>query len=98
MKQENKIVTSERRRNPSPILFITGFVQVFFVAVNTHFLANGFFVGVFVTSFMISIIWSHNVKKVAFGDILDRLTYSSGAAFGALAGLGSSFTILNWAQ
>lgn len=79
-------------------LFLTGFIQVFFVAVNTYFLANSFWLGVFVTSFCISFIWSHNVKKIAFGDMTSRLLYSTGAAFGALAGLGSSFTILGWMQ
>ena len=76
-------------------LFVTGFVQVFFVAVNTYFLSNTFYVGVFTTSFMISMIWSWNVKKVAFGSLRDRVAYSLGASCGSLAGLGSSYTILN---
>jgi hypothetical protein len=68
-------------------LFITGFVQVFFVAVNTYFLANSLFVGVFGTSFCISWVWSHNVKKVAFGSTLDRSLYSLGASVGSVLGL-----------
>ena len=45
-------------------LFTTGFIQVFFVAVNTYFLSKSFFIGVFICGFMISFIWSWNVKKV----------------------------------
>ena len=68
-------------------LFSTGFVQVFFVAVNTYFLSKSFFAGVFVCGFLISFIWSWNVKKVAFGTMKDRLLYASGAGFGSLMGL-----------
>jgi hypothetical protein len=75
-------------------LFITGFVQVFFVAINTYFLSKIFYLGVFLCAFMISFIWSWNVKKVAFGTISDRIVYASGAAFGSIVGLLISTLIL----
>ena len=75
-------------------LFITGFVQVFFVAVNTYFLSKIFYVGVFFCGFMISFIWSWNVKKVAFGTMSDRVVYALGAAVGGLLGLLVSTLIL----
>lgn len=75
-------------------LFITGFVQVFFVAVNTYFLSKEFFLGVFVCGFMISLIWSWNVKKVAFGSLADRIMYALGAAFGSVFGLVVSTLII----
>lgn len=68
-------------------LFITGFLQVFFVAVNTYFISKSRFELVFICSFLISFIWSFNVKKVAFGSQADRFIYSFGAAFGGLMGL-----------
>jgi hypothetical protein len=68
-------------------LFSTGFIQVFFVAVNTYFLSKSFFAGVFICGFLISFIWSWNVKKIAFGTIHDRIAYASGAGFGSLVGL-----------
>jgi hypothetical protein len=75
-------------------LFITGFVQVFFVAINTYFLSKIFYLGVFLCAFMISLVWSWNVKKVAFGTISDRLIYALGAAFGSIVGLLISTLIL----
>jgi hypothetical protein len=75
-------------------LFLTGFVQVFFVAVNTYFLSKIFYLGVFLCGFMISLIWSWNVKKVAFGTISDRVVYALGAAFGSVIGLLVSTLIL----
>lgn len=68
-------------------LFLTGFLQVFFVAINTYFLAQRFYTGVLCASFAISLVWSFNVKKVAFGSIRDRFVYALGAAFGSVVGL-----------
>lgn len=68
-------------------LFTTGFIQVFFVAINTYFLSKEFYIGVFICGTIISLIWSWNVKRVAFGSLRDRLFYSFGAGFGSIAGL-----------
>lgn len=76
-------------------LFLTGFLQVFFVAVNTYFITKGFYIGVVIVSFIISFIWSHNVKKIVFGSFKDRVIYSAGAAFGGLSGVIMSEFILN---
>ena len=75
-------------------LFITGFAQVFFVAINTLFLSRIFYLGVLVCGFTISFIWSYNVKKVVFGTIRERLIYSTGASFGGVLGLFISQQIL----
>lgn len=69
-------------------LFITGFLQVFFVVANTYFVSKGFWIGVLACGFLISFIWSFNVKKIAFGEMKDRLVYSAGAC------AGSGFAIL----
>ena len=71
-------------------LFSTGFIQVYFVAVNTYFIANEMYLGVLIAAFMISLIWSFNVKKVAFGSTTDRVAYALGATCGSLVGLWSS--------
>ena len=68
-------------------LFTTGFLQVFFVALNTWLITQRNFLGVLVVSFLISFIWSFNVKKVAFGSMRDRVIYSLGASIGGLTGL-----------
>ncbi|VXC99432.1 hypothetical protein [Sphingobacterium multivorum] len=75
-------------------LITTGFLQVFFVAINTWLITKQQYVGVIIVSFLISFIWSFNVKKVAFGTMKDRLVYSLGAALGGLTGLliGQLFT------
>jgi hypothetical protein len=69
------------------ILFLTGFVQVYFVSVNTYFIANEVYAGVLVAGFLISLIWSFNVQKVAFGSNIDRVSYALGASIGCYVGL-----------
>jgi len=76
-------------------LFSTGFLQIYFVAVNTYFLLKENYVLVFLTSYVISMIWSYNVKKIAFGSTKDRVTYALGAAFGGVIGLWSSAQLIN---
>ena len=66
-------------------LFTTGFTQVFLVVLNTYFITREFLFGIIVCGFLISFIWSHNVKKVAFGSEWDRIVYASGAMTGSVA-------------
>ena len=68
-------------------LFITGFFQVFLVTINTYFIFKEFFIGVFFGSLTISLIWSWNVKRIAFGSFKDRMYYSLGAGVGSILGL-----------
>jgi hypothetical protein len=72
------------------ILLWTGFFQVFFVAMNTYFISTRNLYGMIVAGFLISIIWSFNVKKIAFGSVNDRIVYAFGASLGSATGLGVS--------
>jgi hypothetical protein len=68
-------------------LFLTGFLQVFLVAINTFFIANKMPIGCAFMGFMISFVWSWNVKKVVFGTMKEHLIYSFGASIGSVSGL-----------
>jgi hypothetical protein len=68
-------------------LFGTGLLQVFFVAINTVFLSKSLYLGVGISAFMISMVWSYNVKKVVFGTFRNRVAYAVGASTGCLLGL-----------
>lgn len=71
-------------------LVFTGFIQVFFVSINIYFLSRENYVGVTLASFMVSLVWSFNVKRIAFGSSVDRIIYAAGATAGSLFGLWSS--------
>jgi len=75
-------------------LFSTGFVQVILVCLNTYQIANyivtkslSTLIGILFVGFLISLIWTLNVKKVAFGSWVDRVTYASGASLGSVVGV-----------
>lgn len=65
-------------------------LQVLLVAVNTYQLVHQKWIGCFVVGFLISFIWSFNVKKVAFGKFSERIIYATGAATGTVIGLALS--------
>lgn len=68
------------------VLFLTGMLQVTFVAMNVTFIAHNRIIPMLITGFMISLIWTINVKRIAIGGWLDRLTYANGAMFGTALG------------
>lgn len=68
-------------------LGFTGFLQVIFVSMNTVYIMQTAWGALILTSFCISFLWSGNVKRVAFGDMLDRIVYATGAACGCGAGV-----------
>lgn len=68
-------------------LFFTAMVQVFFTSIQVIFLTKRLFIGVAIASFLISFIWSFNVKQIAFSGMKSRVFYSLGAMTGALIGL-----------
>lgn len=68
------------------VLFLTGLLQVTFVAMNVTFIAHERIIPMLVTGFMISLIWTINVKRIAIGNWLDRLTYANGAMCGTAVG------------
>ena len=67
-------------------IFISGFIQVFLVVLNTYFISKDNVTVIIIFIFGISYFWSHNVKKVAFGTEKDRIIYSFGAMTGGLLG------------
>lgn len=71
-------------------LTATGIIQVYFVAINTCFLAKEIYLGVAFAAFAISMVWSYNIKKIVFGTFSDRMFYSLGATIGSLLGLYTS--------
>lgn len=77
-------------------LFFTGVLQVYFVAINTVFLAKELYIGVLFAAFSISMIWSYNIKKIVFGTLTERIIYSLGATAGSLLGLYTSSFLMEF--
>ena len=73
-------------------LFLTGLLQVTLIAMNVSFISHGQIIPMLLTGFMISLIWTINVKRIAIGGWLDRLTYANGA----MVGTGLGYLISHW--
>lgn len=67
-------------------LFLTAFAQVTLVAMNVVFIHKDKVIALIITGFLISLIWTLNVKRVAFGGWKDRFIYAGGAGLGTLFG------------
>lgn len=74
------------------ILFLTAMVQVTFVAMNVTFISHAQIIPMLLTGFMISLIWTINVKRIALGNWMDRITYANGA----MVGTGLGYIISHW--
>lgn len=68
-------------------IFLQSFFQVGLVAINTMLIAKSLYIGVFIVSFLISLLWAFNVSKVAISTLNQKLTYAFGAGCGAITGL-----------
>jgi hypothetical protein len=74
--------------------FYMALLFVFPISVSTWCVSHGNFVGVFLSGFVISYIWTCNVKRIGMADRLDQVIYALGGATGAAAGLAFSMTFL----
>lgn len=68
-------------------IFFQSFFQIGLVAVNTLLIAKQIYLGVFICSFLISLLWAFNVSKIALSETKQKIIYASGAAFGSVTGL-----------
>ncbi len=79
-------------------IFFTAMLQVTLVAMNTIFISHGLIIPMLVTGFGISLVWTLNVKKIAFGTWTDRIVYASGAMVGTGIGYFIATLIDSWIQ
>jgi hypothetical protein len=68
-------------------LFCAGFMQVFLIAVNTYCIAKEIYFFMVPSGFLISFLWTYNVKRISIGKMVDRVVYSSGAVTGNILGV-----------
>ena len=68
-------------------IFFQAWAQVMLVVLNTWQIANGKIAGAMIVGFLISLVWTFNIKAVAFGNWTKRIVYCLGASFGTGTGL-----------
>jgi hypothetical protein len=68
-------------------IFLQSFFQIGLVAISTILITKGYLIGIFVVSFLISLLWAFNVSRVAISTLNQKLTYSLGAGCGSVVGV-----------
>lgn len=68
-------------------LFLTAYLQVLLVAVNTYQISHGRYIGAVIVGFLISWVWTGNVRRISISTRMERVVYCTGAALGTVSGL-----------
>ena len=68
-------------------VFFSAMLQIFLVSTNTYLVANGFMISAGIVGFLLSWVWSWNIKRIAISSNMERLIYCLGA------GVGTSFGV-----
>jgi hypothetical protein len=68
-------------------IFFTSFFQIGLVAINTYMITQLIWLGIFIVSFLISLLWCFNVSKISVSTRPAKLIYATGAGTGAVTGL-----------
>lgn len=79
--------TKKLIKNRYVILLIAAILQTSLAALNMYLISNEKYVHATINGFFILFIWSYNVKKIVFGNLVDRLLYSVGGALGTGLGI-----------
>jgi hypothetical protein len=68
-------------------IFFYSFCQIGLVSVSTILITKHLYYGIFVVAFLISLLWTFNVSRIAVSTIKQKLIYSLGAGIGAVCGV-----------
>ena len=67
--------------------FFQSFFQIGLVSISTVLITKHLYYGIFVVAFLISLLWTFNVSRIAVSTINQKIIYSLGAGTGAVCGL-----------
>ena len=68
-------------------IFFQSFFQIALVSISTILITKHLYFGIFVVSFLITLLWTFNVSRIAVSTIKQKLIYSLGAGAGAECGV-----------
>ena len=68
-------------------LFLSAMLQIFLVSTNTYLVANGFMISAGIIGFLLSWVWSWNIKRIAISSNTERFIYCLGAGMGTTLGV-----------
>jgi hypothetical protein len=68
-------------------IFFQSFLQIGLVSISTVLITKHLYFGIFVVAFLISLLWTFNVSRIAVSSLKQKIIYSMGAGTGAVCGV-----------
>ncbi len=93
MSVQGYIILKKALKNNYIKLLLAAVIQTALAAINVYQIANGKYLESVLMGFFILLIWSYNVKKIAFGSLKERVAYSIGGSIGTALGIVISLEI-----
>ena len=82
--------------NSNLLLYLTALLQVTLVSMNVVFITSGSIIPMLIAGFGINLIWTMNVKRIAFSVWRERIIYAFGGMSGTLIGYYLSLYLLRF--
>lgn len=76
-------------------IFLSSVIQVNMVAMNVVFITNRMVIPMLITGFLISLIWTFNIKKIVAGNMSESIIYALGAMVGTGIGYYAAHILKN---
>ena len=68
-------------------IFFSSLLQIFFVSVNTILISKELIIQAGVCGFLLSLVWTFNIKRIGIASWGERISYCLGAGVGTSGGI-----------
>lgn len=68
-------------------IFLSSSLQIFFVSVNTILISREMVIQAGICGFLLSLVWTFNIKRIAIASWSERISYCLGAGLGTSGGI-----------
>jgi hypothetical protein len=68
-------------------IFLSSLLQIFFVSINTILISREMIIQAGVCGFLLSLVWTFNIKRIGIASWGERISYCLGAGIGTSSGI-----------
>lgn len=76
-----------RKKSHLISIFLSSSLQIFFVSVNTILISREMIIQAGICGFLLSLVWTFNIKRIAIASWGERISYCLGAGLGTSGGI-----------
>lgn len=81
------LVSLFRKRIHLISIFFSSLLQIFFVSVNTILISKELIVQAGICGFLLSLVWTFNIRRIGLASWSERISYCLGAGLGTSGGI-----------